>query len=95
MIKEGKAYVDDTDAEVNPSLTEVYYDGRDNDCDPSTVDNDQDGEPDCFDADCDGTPSCTDTDMDGLSDAAELNQGTDPNDPDTDGGGRSDGSGRP
>jgi hypothetical protein len=32
-----------------------------------------------------------DSDRDGLTDAEEVNLGTDPNDPDTDGGGRSDG----
>jgi hypothetical protein len=47
---------DDEDAAVNPGATEVPYDGIDNDCDPSTPDDDLDGDgyplaTDCDDAD--------------------------------------------
>lgn len=35
---------DDEDADVNPGAVEVYYDDKDNDCDPSTNDLDADGD---------------------------------------------------
>lgn len=44
---------DDADADINPDADEVYYDGVDNDCDPSTVDDDQDGDGADVDEDCD------------------------------------------
>ncbi len=44
---------DDADAAVHPGAEERWYDGVDNDCDPSTVDDDQDG---------DGWPLATDCD---------------------------------
>ena len=42
VVPEGDC--DDTDPEVNAFLDEVYYDGKDNDCDPATADLDQDGD---------------------------------------------------
>jgi hypothetical protein len=80
---------DDTDANVNPTETEVCGDGIDNDCDgnggPET-DDDGDGltwsEEDAL-----GTDDCNDdSDGDGLKDAAEvLFIGSDPLNADTDG----------
>lgn len=35
---------DDSDPEVNPAAAEIPYDGKDNDCNPSTPDNDADGD---------------------------------------------------
>ena len=52
---------DDTDVEVNPSATEVPYNGIDDDCDPLTLDDDLDG--DGFDNanDCDETDNTVNT----------------------------------
>ena len=62
---------DDADASVNPGLDEVYYDGRDNDCDPTTIDNDQDS--DGFTDDGTGTgEDCNDTDSAVNPDAQEV-----------------------
>ena len=75
---------DDTDAEVNPGLSEVYYDGRDNDCDPATIDDDQDA--DGFTDDGTGTgEDCDDTTAAVNPDAQEVV--TDPIDYDCDGDG--------
>jgi hypothetical protein len=46
---------DDTDAGVSPEAAEVVYDGVDNDCDPTTVDDDLDGDGYPLAADCDDT----------------------------------------
>ena len=66
---------DDTNAAFSPGLSETPYDGLDNDCDPSTVDDDVDGDSwllidDCDDddatvfpnsgVDCPGGTSCLD-----------------------------------
>ena len=72
---------DDTDPDVNTASTEVYYDGKDNDCDPLTADLDQDAdgfelggstEEDCDDEDASVYPGAeevvgddTDHDCDG------------------------------
>jgi len=62
---------DDADPDVNPGLSEVYYDGRDNDCDPATVDDDQDS--DGFADDGTGTgEDCDDTDPAVNPDAQEV-----------------------
>ncbi len=73
---------DDTDPDVNAAEPEVYYDGKDNDCDPATPDLDQDldgfelggsTEPDCDDEDPTAYPGAdevvsdaVDHDCDGL-----------------------------
>ena len=61
----------DTDANVNPGATEVWYDGVDQDCDAAT-EYDQDGDGFNVDAlDCDGdgtTESSCDLDGDGVDD---------------------------
>ena len=57
----------------------------------STVDADDDGIPDFQDADSSGAANL-DNDEDGLTNAEELNAGTDPEIPDTDGDGLSDGT---
>ncbi len=44
---------DDQDAEVNPGMTEVVYDGLDNDCNADTPDDDLDGDGAGVEADCD------------------------------------------
>ncbi|MCB9763626.1 MAG: hypothetical protein H6739_27910 [Alphaproteobacteria bacterium] len=72
---------DDNDASVNPGATEVPYDGVDNDCDESTVDDDLDGDgyaqaDDCDDEDPAVNPGATeacneiDDDCDGEVDNA-------------------------
>jgi hypothetical protein len=75
---------DDADPDVNPGLPETYYDGRDNDCDPTTIDNDQDA--DGFTDDGTGTgDDCNDTLADVNPDAQEIV--TDATDYDCDGDG--------
>jgi hypothetical protein len=46
---------DDDNSNVGPGETEVAYDGLDNDCDPSTPDDDLDGDGYNVDEDCDDT----------------------------------------
>ncbi len=46
---------DDENTNVSPGETEVAYDGLDNDCDPSTPDDDLDGDGYTVDEDCDDT----------------------------------------
>jgi len=49
---------DDTDASVHPDMEEVIYDGIDNDCDSSTLDDDLDGDGYGYVDDCDeGDPN--------------------------------------
>ncbi|MDD5178153.1 MAG: MopE-related protein [Candidatus Nanoarchaeia archaeon] len=43
---------DDTNINVNPEETEIIYNGKDDDCDPSTLDNDLDGDGHDYPADC-------------------------------------------
>ena len=64
---------DDSDPTVNPGAGETYYDGIDNDCDASTVDDDQDA---------DGSPvalDCNDTDPEINPDAEDVCDGVDNN----------------
>ena len=46
---------DDNDATVNPGATEVEYNGKDDDCDETTLDNDLDMDGVPFPEDCDDT----------------------------------------
>lgn len=62
---------DDDDPAVHPSASEQVYDGIDNDCDPSTPDDDLDGdgwraELDCADRDPDVRPDQTEVAYDGV-----------------------------
>ncbi len=43
---------DDRDPTIYPGASEIYHDGADNDCDPSTVDDDEDGDGATPPADC-------------------------------------------
>lgn len=62
---------DDTDSAINPGAAEVYYDGLDNDCNASTMDDDQDGDGDPVGSDC------ADTDGDIYTGATEVCDGKD------------------
>ncbi len=46
---------DDNNPDINPDAEEIYYTGIDEDCDDSTVDNDQDGDGFVLEDDCDDT----------------------------------------
>ena len=46
---------DDTDALVSPGAPEITYDGKDNDCNPATPDDDLDGDGHPLADDCDET----------------------------------------
>jgi len=46
---------DDSNPEINPDVSEMYYDGIDNDCNPSTIDNDKDGDGYPHPGDCNDT----------------------------------------
>lgn len=50
---------DDQRADTNPDQPEVVYDGADNDCDPSTLDDDLDGDGFPLSQDCDDTSPAT------------------------------------
>jgi hypothetical protein len=75
---------DDTDASVNPGMTEIPYNGVDDDCEPSTPDDDIDNDGyaaalDCDDNDPDVNPGAAeacddgiDNDCDGAVDAADT-----------------------
>ncbi len=74
---------DDSDSDVNPSATEVPYNGKDDDCDPSTSDTDVDGDGvdalevgglDCNDANEHTFPGAPETCGDG-----EVNDCDEPN----------------
>ena len=86
---------DDGDNAVNPAATEVQNNGKDDDCNPLTLDDDLDGDglSDSDEVGIYGTdPNNSDTDGDGLTDGEEVNiHGTDPNIIDTDVDGLSDG----
>jgi hypothetical protein len=68
----------DTDVSINPGVTEVLYDGIDNDCDTATLDDDLDGDGfvnanDCNDNDASVNKTTTfyvDTDKDGFGSTA-------------------------
>lgn len=64
---------DDTDPQVNPGQTEVTYNGIDDDCDPSTLDDDLDLDGFVLAVDCD------DTDPSINPDAEEIDDGIDNN----------------
>ncbi|MCA9566437.1 MAG: putative metal-binding motif-containing protein [Myxococcales bacterium] len=62
---------DDTNPEVYPNRSEIPYDGVDNDCDPSTPDDDLDGDglsppADCNDMDPDIRPGLPERPYDGI-----------------------------
>jgi len=68
---------DDNDAEVNPGATEVPYNGKDDDCNPATPDDDldQDGYPiatDCDDNDTGVNPGATEV-CNGIDDDCDGN----------------------
>jgi hypothetical protein len=72
---------DDGDATVNPGATEEPYNGKDDDCDPTTPDDDLDGDTygiadDCDDNDASIYPGATEIPYDGIDqdcDGAYLN----------------------
>lgn len=79
---------DDDNADINPSQIEIVYDGADNDCDPTTLDDDldQDGYllvDDCNDEDADINPGEMETPYDGVDN--DCNPMTFDNDIDQDG----------
>lgn len=61
---------DDTDPAVNPNVTEVPYDGIDNDCNPATLDDDLDEDGYPFATDCD---DCDDTIYPGAEEVCDDN----------------------
>ncbi len=68
-----RADCDDNDPKVAPTLPETPYDGKDNDCDPSTPDDDVDGDgfllaDDCDDTNPDVSPDGTEVAGNGLDD---------------------------
>jgi uncharacterized delta-60 repeat protein len=85
----------DADFTVNPGVTEILNNGKDDDCNAATtdLDSDSDGLSDADEISIHGTdPNNPDTDNDGLSDGEEVNvHGTNPNTLDTDGDGIHDG----
>jgi hypothetical protein len=67
---------DDTNPAINPGAAEVPYDGLDNDCDPTTLDDDLDGDgfillADCNDADALINPDAAEI-CDGLDNDCDL-----------------------
>jgi alpha-tubulin suppressor-like RCC1 family protein len=54
---------DDSDANANPALTEIYYNGINDDCDALTIDDDQDGDGVTSNAETGGDPDCDDIDQ--------------------------------
>jgi hypothetical protein len=61
----------DSDAQVNPGVSEVPYDGKDNDCDSTTPDDDLDGDGylqgfDCDDNNAEVSPDANEDCTDGL-----------------------------
>ena len=63
---------DDSTPDISPDASEIPYDGIDQDCDPSTADDDLDGDGygvsdgDCDDANPDRNPGATDVPDDGI-----------------------------
>ncbi len=60
---------DDTDADVNPGATEIWYDGVDGDC---AGDNDYDADGDGYDSDAYSGDDCDDTESAVSPDASEI-----------------------
>jgi Putative metal-binding motif len=88
-VADGGADCDDSDAAVNPAVTESWYDGIDQDCDGNDADQDHDGYDsaatggdDCDDGDASINPGATDTPYDGVD--SDCGGGSD-NDGDGDG----------
>ena len=64
---------DDTNADINPSLTEIEYNGLDDDCNPLTLDDDLDMDGfdlanDCDDANANVNPATIEIEYNGLDD---------------------------
>ncbi len=79
---------DDNDANINPGKAEIAYNGKDDDCNPATLDDDldQDGYPkatDCNDDDADINPGKAEIDYNGKDD--DCNPATLDDDLDQDG----------
>ena len=79
---------DDSDADVNPDAVETVYNGIDDDCDPSTPDDDLDGDGFGIADDCDDNDSAVNPDADeipynGIDD--DCNENTPDDDLDGDG----------
>jgi predicted outer membrane repeat protein len=76
---------DDAEPAANPGQSEQIYDGVDNDCDPSTLDDDLDGdgfghERDCDDQDASINPDAEDTPGDGVDQNCDGVDGEAPED---------------
>ncbi len=76
---------DDSESGANPGGTELVYDGLDNDCDPSTLDDDLDGDGFGHDSDCDDqdisiNPDAEDIEGDGVDQNCDGVDGDAPED---------------
>ena len=70
---ENEGDCDDTDGTISPGNTEIPYDGKDNDCEEDTVDDDLDGDGFEHDVDCEDLdplihPNAIDNSCDGIDD---------------------------
>lgn len=63
---------DDTDPLIGPGITEDYYNGTDDDCNPATVEFDQDGDGVPADEVSGGSPDCDDDNPDTFPGAVEF-----------------------